>query len=100
MENFTRGFVRCACLSLAWIVAAPGLAQSLPSHPEAENSGQDPTRPVSRLDVRLKYQDNPNGFEAQFLTLRADKPYMIGGGWKLTTEAAWRDDRSESSKAR
>jgi hypothetical protein len=71
----------CICL----VGASPIAAQSLPGHPEAENSGQDPTRPVTRVDVRLKYQDNPSGSEAQFMTLRADKPYLIRGGWKLST---------------
>lgn len=50
-----------------------------------ENSGQDPTRPVTRFDVRLKYQNQPNGLDAETLTLRADKPFMLGGGWKLST---------------
>ena len=56
-----------------------------PAPPEAENSGQDPTRPVTRVDLRLKYQDNPNGFESQLLTLRGDMPILLGGGWKLGT---------------
>jgi len=83
-----RGFVRCAFPLLAYTyAAAPALAQSVPpdSVPHEENTGQDPTRPVTRVDVRFKYQDNPGGFDAQLLTLRADKPYMIGGGWKLST---------------
>lgn len=63
------------------------LAQTAPQAAvaEEENSGQDPTRPVTRLDLRLKYQDSPGGFDSQLLTLRADKPFELRGGWKLTT---------------
>lgn len=51
----------------------------------ADNSGQDPTRPVTRFDVRLKYQDQPQGLDAETLTLRVDKPFVLGGGWSLST---------------
>ena len=33
----------------------------------------------------MKYEDNPGGREAQVLTLRADKPFPLSGGWKLST---------------
>jgi hypothetical protein len=69
------------------IIARRAIAQqSVEAAPaQEENSGQDPTRPVTRVDVRLKYQDNPGGFEDQILTVRADKPFLLGGGWKLST---------------
>jgi hypothetical protein len=62
------------------------LPRPLPSEHE-ENSGQDPTRPVTRVDVRLKMQDKEAGLNAQALTLRADKPVLLGNGWKLSTRA-------------
>lgn len=49
------------------------------------NTGQDPTRPLTRIDLRLKHIDLPGGFDTQLLTLRADKPFMLGGGWQLST---------------
>lgn len=52
-----------------------------------ENSGQDPTRPVTRFDVRIKHQENPGDSETQLLTLRVDKPFDLGGGWKINTRA-------------
>jgi hypothetical protein len=73
--------------STSLLLAFPALAQEPPSAsaPVEENTGQDPTRPVTRVDVRLKYQDNPGGLDAELLTLRADKPFMFENGWKLST---------------
>jgi hypothetical protein len=64
----------------------PDLGSAAPAAQE-ENSGQDPTRPVTRVDLRLKYQDNPGGRDAELLTLRADKPFVLAGGWKVSTRA-------------
>jgi len=74
-------------VSIACGLATAAHAQAAPPGPDAheENTGQDPTRPVTRVDVRLKYQDNPGGFDAELLTLRADKPFMFDSGWKLST---------------
>lgn len=52
-----------------------------------ENSGQDPTRPVTRFDLRLKYQDNVGETDTELLTLRVDKPFKLGGGWTLNARA-------------
>jgi hypothetical protein len=58
------------------------------------NTGQDPTRPVTRVDLRIKYQDLPDLDLPQFddsdihawtFTLRADKPFSLGNGWALST---------------
>jgi hypothetical protein len=71
---------------VAMVFAAAGaLAQATHQPDAAENSGQDPTQPVTRVDLREKYQDNPDGAQAVTLTLRADKPFVLGGGWKLNT---------------
>ena len=56
-----------------------------PAPAEEINTGQDPTRPLTRIDVRLKHIDLPGGFETQLLTLRADKPFVLDGGWQLST---------------
>jgi hypothetical protein len=69
-------FAAAACLSCA------AYAQS-PEH--AENTGQDPTQPVTRVDIRAKFIDQPGGHESEVLTLRADRPFSLGGGWKLST---------------
>jgi hypothetical protein len=53
---------------------------------EEVNTGQDPTKPLARLDIRLKYQDLPGGNSAVVPTLRLDVPFALGnGGWKLGT---------------
>lgn len=80
----------CAARCLATLVVAIAGLISAPAaraqeHPHADNSGQDPTNPVTRIDVRLKYQDLPGKFQAETFTLRADKPFALGDGWKLST---------------
>lgn len=74
-----------ASISLMLAFPAHAQAPAPDSASHEENTGQDPTRPVTRVDVRLKYQDNPGGFDAELLTLRADKPLMFDSGWKLST---------------
>jgi hypothetical protein len=56
-----------------------------PTPPQEENTGQDITRPLTRVDLRLKLQDLGGGIDQQLLTLRADKPFLLGGGWQLGT---------------
>lgn len=71
------------------MLPAPGLAHAQEVSPEAsapeDNSGQDPTRPVTRVDVRVKDQEGATGSETGVLTLRADKPFTLRDGWKLAT---------------
>lgn len=77
-------------LSAAIVVAMPAAthAQTAPQPEDvADNSGQDPTRPVTRVDLREKYDDNPSGAQALTVTIRADKPFLLGAGWKLSTRA-------------
>jgi hypothetical protein len=54
---------------------------------EEVNTGQDPTRPVTRLDLRLKYVELDHkavgGDSAQVLTLRSDLAVPLRGGWRL-----------------
>lgn len=82
-----------AAIALCGAPVTPALAQSEPTAapqpaaapPQEENSGQDPTKPVARFDTRIQYANLPNGFEQGTLTLRVDKPFDLGGGWKLNT---------------
>jgi hypothetical protein len=61
------------------------------------NTGQDPTRPLTRLDLRLKHQDLPGDFESWVLTPRIDKPFPLDDGWLLSTRFACRSPGTTSS---
>lgn len=68
--------------------AAGGLARAEAKAPREEvNTGQDPTRPVTRLDARFKYVELDHkavgGDSAQILTLRADRAVPLRGDWAL-----------------
>lgn len=52
---------------------------------EAVNTGQDITKPLTRLDIRQKYQWLANDQYAAYTTFRADKPFVLDGGWALST---------------
>lgn len=81
------------CAVAAVLVSLPAIAfaqeaqTAAPASEHEDNSGQDPTRPVTRFDLRLKNTDNPGGTDSQLLTLRIDKPFELGGRWKLSTRA-------------
>ncbi len=62
-----------ACLS--WVQAED----------EEANNGQDFTKPLTRVDVRQKYQDLNNGRFATMTTLRVDKPFVLDNGWIVST---------------
>ena len=47
------------------------------------NTGQDITRPLTRVDLRLSYQLTPNERNSTTFILRTDKPYVLGEGWTL-----------------
>lgn len=53
--------------------------------PRSENSGQDPAHPLTRLDFRYKFEDVGGGLDGQVFTIRADRPFVLGEGWKLST---------------
>ena len=74
--------VSLLCLA-AILIAAPLWAQE---KQEEANTGQDPTKPLTRFDLRLKYQDTLIKHREQFIaTPRLDKPIPLGGGWLLST---------------
>ena len=52
------------------------------------NTGQDFTKPLTRVDIRQKYQDLPNARNAWVTTFRADKPVILNEkGWVLSLRA-------------
>jgi hypothetical protein len=54
---------------------------------EEVNNGQDPTKPLTRLDFRYQYQNlPPDDYDnAHIFTPRADKPFVLAPGWSLAT---------------
>lgn len=87
-------FVMKAAFTLLTVLllsaSAPAFAEDAQpeDHPiHGVNNGQDPTRPLTRLDIRYQYQnlapsENDN---ANIVTLRADKPFVLGDGWSVAT---------------
>src|SRR5262245_27872806 len=68
-------------------LAAAGLLSGAVGGAEEVNNGQDPTRPLARLDLRYQYQNAPpaTNDNVHIITPRADKPSPLGGGWSLAT---------------
>jgi hypothetical protein len=54
---------------------------------EEVNNGQDPTKPLTRVDVRYQYQNLPpeDHDNAHIFTPRADKPFVLAPGVSLAT---------------
>lgn len=52
---------------------------------KAPNVGQDFTRPLSRLDLRWTFADQPDGAESNDITLRLEHPFQLSSNWKLST---------------
>src|SRR5262249_46296840 len=74
-------------LAMLAMVAAI-LASSLVWAAEEEvNNGQDPTRPLTRLDFRYQYQNLPpeDHDNEHIFTLRGDKPFVVSPRWTLAT---------------
>jgi hypothetical protein len=51
------------------------------------NTGQDPTKPLTRLDLRYQYQNAPPGDHdnVHIITPRVDKPFVLAPAWSLAT---------------
>src|SRR5262245_53080991 len=67
-------------------VLKPGDTTVAPAKPAEEhvNDGQDPTKPLTRIDVRTKYTrllDEPVRRDQWLTTLRCDSPFALGRGW-------------------
>jgi hypothetical protein len=54
---------------------------------EEVNNGQDPTKPLTRFDLRYQYQNTPpaDNDDSHIFTLRADKPFILSRQWSLAT---------------
>ena len=64
-----------------FVIASPAWS----AEAEEENNGQDPTKPLTRVDLRYQYQNLPPSRDdnAHIITLRADKPFVLAPGWTL-----------------
>lgn len=80
---------KCLKVMLILVFSIINLAgQALAQEDKEEvNTGQDFTKPLTRFDLRQKYQDLPFGKSANFTTLRVDKPVVLEGGWVLSLRA-------------
>ena len=52
---------------------------------EEVNNGQDFTKPLTRFDIRQKYQDLPGDKFSSATTLRVDKPFVLDNHWIAST---------------
>jgi hypothetical protein len=53
---------------------------------DSVNTGQDLTRPLTRVDLRAGYvQPGGTDFDVFTFIARADAPFELGGGWRLGT---------------
>ena len=52
---------------------------------EEVNTGQDFTKPLTRLDIRQKYQWLASDHFAAMTTFRVDKPFVLASKWVLGT---------------
>jgi hypothetical protein len=50
---------------------------------KGENTGQDPMKPLTRFDIRFKYQNPVNDGNNWILTLRMDKPIHLENKWTI-----------------
>ncbi len=74
------------------LLAAPTMMTALTSgvvwaqEKEAVNIGEDPTKPLTRFDLRYKYQNPlPCDHDNAHITPRMDKPFVLVPGWSLAT---------------
>ncbi len=80
--------VICIAVVVLLAIATCALGEEPPdagTQQEEENTGQDFTKPLSRLDVRYKYQQVTGDLNLHMGTLRLDKPFVLGGGRQLST---------------
>lgn len=86
MEIFMK--YRIAGIILIFILSIGSLAFAEGKSEEEVNTGQDFTKPLTRLDIREKYQALPDANDAYTTTLRVDKPIVLNKkGWVLSLRA-------------
>jgi hypothetical protein len=74
-----------SAIALAIPIAPAGAAAT--AQEEEINTGQDFSKPLTRVDLRYQYQNLPpdTNDNSHIFTMRADKPFTLGGGWQLST---------------
>ena len=77
-----RRFALCAVALI--LLASPASADDAD---DAPNTGQDITKPVTRVDLRAGYQRTPADRNSYSFILRTDKPYALSDSWKLSLRA-------------
>jgi hypothetical protein len=90
----THGAIKLGTGILAALVLCCGAGQAAadsaagkPADSDDVNTGQDITKPLTRVDIRLGYQVTPSERNSTTLILRTDKPYVLGEGWTLALRA-------------
>lgn len=52
---------------------------------EQENNGEDDTRPLTRVDLRPRYERLSSGRDLWMFMLRAEKPFVLNDRWQVAT---------------
>jgi len=66
-------------IALLWIIV-PTFSQT-----QVTNNGEDFTRPITRLDLRFKYQEESKLCYNEVFTLRNDTVFTLGNDWSFAT---------------
>ena len=67
------------------IVLITSLSSVVFSQEEDANTGQDFTKPLTRFDIRYKFQQITGDTDKSLMTFRVEKPFPLEDGWKLST---------------
>jgi len=71
-----------SCLVFIFLLMSSVLAAEEPE--EEHNLGQDFTKPLKRLDIRYEFEKNTGDQEQSTMKLRADVPFNLENGWKMS----------------
>jgi len=78
---------KCIVLLICLVIAMGAVPLMAQEKDKEVNTGQDFTKPLTRFDIRYKYQDLSGDYENSILTARVDKPFLLGSGWQLALRA-------------
>lgn len=84
--HFPRLWFVCL-VGLISLLSTPVPARCGEAEEEEVNTGQDITRPLTRFDIRYKFQNAPGSRndDIHTVTLRVDKPFELSPTWKIAT---------------